>query len=80
MPMYLSIQLASSGAFTFLTGALNILCLDKVSTASARLASEGISITEKKNLQGNQNQCYPNHLIPDLRLNHNMLDDQCYLT
>jgi hypothetical protein len=45
MPMYLSIQLASSGASTFLMGALKILFLDNISTVSARLASEGISMT-----------------------------------
>jgi hypothetical protein len=48
IPMYLSIQLASSGASTFLMGALTILFFDNISTASARLASQGISITVKR--------------------------------
>lgn len=43
--MYLSIQLAFFGAFKFLTGALIILFLDRILTASAKLESEGISMT-----------------------------------
>jgi hypothetical protein len=48
IPMYLSIQLASSGASTFLIGALRILFLDNISIASARLALQGISITAER--------------------------------
>lgn len=46
--MYLSIQLAFSGASTSRTGALIILCLDRISIALARVESEGISTTDGK--------------------------------
>jgi hypothetical protein len=44
--MYLSIQLASSGASTFTTGALRILCCASIFTASAKVASDFISISK----------------------------------
>jgi len=45
--MYLSIQLASSGASTSTTGALRMLCCASNFTASARLVSDFISTSEQ---------------------------------
>lgn len=45
MPIYLSIQLASSGASTSTIGTLSILCWDSNRTASATLVSDLISTT-----------------------------------
>lgn len=62
MPIYLSIQLASSGASTSTTGALSILCRDSNLTASAKVASDLISITADKNNNHCNNQIL---LIPE---------------
>lgn len=66
MPMYLSIQLASSGASTSTTGALRILCWASISTASARLVSDFISITAHNDQQLLFNQVKIKHKTPNL--------------